>query len=1334
MDLDSLALLPPRKEQMLERVGLYFNLPERAIICIECGFAIDPKRVVRHPGDKHNIARSARRGLKPLISSLSLLDIDQLPRRPDGSNPHPHLAIQKASACKHCGLRSISEKVLQLHISNDHRDKLQFTAQRKRYWMRDHIQEGLWLQSWAARDIQRSWIVSGGEALDQRFFSNHLLLEACPDPIKDLAQQLCAEEHTHLAVQRGAQRAYEPGMPTTSTLMTNWMRRTGWQAIFGDARRDILVSLVQLPCTIADQALHLGTLGDETLYSPARDERRLVLVVAALDRLLDQCGDTVRRTDVCVRRWLRGRFPDHPYKAPFELVSSAASEQLYRKEMKRCLCFWLRLWRLPSPTIKKIIGRGLAKTQCQALKQLWLDPVWEAESLINLNSIHQGYSEENGYNDSEEEWEEEESDADDDDDDETKSDIEDGEVDWSTDDSASHQSSDDGLDAPPDDPAVDVILRFCYATVTEDFLDGTASSTMLIYFSAVRGLSSPNGDEYLPPHRFTPILSRLIYCIRLISLEAVLPCLSHNYIGIASRPRYQHLETLNALRQCHLCDGTLSPMGEFLSLLSYGNVLRRSQGPAFLFEWSADGEVLSWDGSHHLSMENFRGLAHRVFEAASAQSKRLMYNWEPADIDLGNIRDRISTTTPGYSFLSDSANKLSDSYLDLFLRACISPIDGLLQRQGKDQSTWDLRAAQAYLDAHDELIKTLMVLCNIDGGQCSRISELLALEHCNTSSRQRGICIWGARICSISRHHKARLTTNKEFYVARFFSPRVSQLIFRYLVYIRPVSKMILRKCFHYIQDITLLFHPISQMGSRIRPWTTATFTNKLRHYCNEAPGVPPGIGVQLYRQISIAITERHLRAVATPFNRFDDVTGAADADVAYAWQSGHRPTQRYSTYGLDGAFPDQLQPALLRIYSKISSHWHVFLWGDRQGIETIQGEIEVEDTMRIIRREGQLPYEQRQEHAESLATLIEPYESQGQTENTLSDSNSNIRAALTPPNDDTGSESSIRLGDPGSSGMVEPDLQSLNADASQYPSIGPFKYLAEWNLVKCNIGLVASEVIGHTKHHGEIGRQQAKAIDQMVKANPSIIPDQAGLKEWSGPSPYIKPIAQLKPPKQDMLGCDECTYVVQEPRRMQEHCRIEHGWVNDWKKGGDVIRRAQEERQPVPWRKGVRCQRLCNWGHGKQWFEVGRGANEPIKPGPIEGNEWDAVAQAFSRMHEEDKQAFETEAKAEIKQVDDKNEMDRWLRRCRWADHLQYVRKAQLQKTLEPVRDNEPVLQRIYEVLDHMLENTYYAANQYQPRSAELFKIKHKEASVTTSTPFQGLMEMDSWARYKAH
>lgn len=140
--------------------------------------------------------------------------------------------------------------------------------------------------------------------------------------------------------------------------MTNWMRRTGWETIFEKAHRGFLVALLELPRPCSGP-LVLFTSSDAIIESSEKDEMKLYRIVAALDRLFDRCGDTVRHTDVSIRRWLRGMLPDRPYKAPFELVAKSQSEKQYRRLLKRCVCFWIRFWRLPRQDTKRLTGRAL---------------------------------------------------------------------------------------------------------------------------------------------------------------------------------------------------------------------------------------------------------------------------------------------------------------------------------------------------------------------------------------------------------------------------------------------------------------------------------------------------------------------------------------------------------------------------------------------------------------------------------------------------------------------------------------------------------------------------------------------------------------------------------------------------------------------------------------------------------------------------------------------------------------------------------------------------------------------------------------------------------------
>jgi hypothetical protein len=184
----------------------------------------------------------------------------------------------------------------------------------------------------------------------------------------------------------------------------------------------------------------------------------------------------------------------------------------------------------------------------------------------------------------------------------------------------------------------------------------------------------------------------------------------------------------------------------------------------------------------------------------------------------------------------------------------------------------------------------------------------------------RNLCHDG-HVMYITRHSKARQATNQEFQVARYLCPDDSILLAMYLIYVRPFADMLHRKCHGREQDRRLLFAAADQPH---RPWGADVLTKALKSLTLDVCGA--AFGVQVYRRVSIAVTERHIKSLSQPFNRYDDKSPYADIEVAFAWQSGYRPMQRGISYGIDAAYPDLLQPALLRVYKWASTEWHRFL------------------------------------------------------------------------------------------------------------------------------------------------------------------------------------------------------------------------------------------------------------------------------------------------------------------------------------------------------------------------------------------------------------------------
>ncbi|KAM0722087.1 hypothetical protein Q7P37_003013 [Cladosporium fusiforme] len=271
----------------------------------------------------------------------------------------------------------------------------------------------------------------------------------------------------------------------------------------------------------------------------------------------------------------------------------------------------------------------------------------------------------------------------------------------------------------------------------------------------------------------------MIHSARLICLEAALPRHNHSYVGWNARPRTGQLDKLNSVRERFMCLGSQAPLGELLSLRSYGRAFSRTDGPSFRVRWSDDGETVSWaDGKLRLS--EFRSFAQRAVDSADEFLREMMYGMRPR-FDLTRFRDDMSVTKQGYSFVQDPRNDLATKYLDLSSQACLDSENGLMS--GK---SWNLKAVRHYLDRDHELLKQLALIMYLSGGQAPRAPELFSIECENGPATSRGLYIYDGALCYVTRHSKSRRTTNEEFQVARYLPPRAGQLLVAYLIYVRP--------------------------------------------------------------------------------------------------------------------------------------------------------------------------------------------------------------------------------------------------------------------------------------------------------------------------------------------------------------------------------------------------------------------------------------------------------------------------------------------------------------------------------------------------------------------
>ncbi|KAL6229242.1 hypothetical protein BDW75DRAFT_245912, partial [Aspergillus navahoensis] len=322
-------------------------------------------------------------------------------------------------------------------------------------------------------------------------------------------------------------------------------------------------------------------------------------------------------------------------------------------------------------------------------------------------------------------------------------------------------------------------------------------------------------------------------------------------------------------------------------------------------------------GELSITLPAFRALPEYFLQEAEILCESLLLSLQP-QVQLETVQDSFTDCRAAQSFVRNPANGLRGQYFRLVQAATLDP-----QYQLISEGAWRGEGIHQYLVHHEQLLEFIAGVTITTGRQMPRLKELQGIEYTNSASTERAIYIYQATLLYLIRHNKSKWHSRKEFIIARFLPPRAGRILFLYLVYIRPFAEMLCREQGFQTCSETgnqLLFWSLLQR----RAWTPKNFYHIITTATQKVWGQTAN--PRQYRQLSIGITEKHVRGAQLAIDLTDDTTPDANPDVVYAWQSGHRPRERAQTYGLDGAFPTKLQPALLRAYARASHAWHEFL------------------------------------------------------------------------------------------------------------------------------------------------------------------------------------------------------------------------------------------------------------------------------------------------------------------------------------------------------------------------------------------------------------------------
>jgi hypothetical protein len=167
-------------------------------------------------------------------------------------------------------------------------------------------------------------------------------------------------------------------------------------------------------------------------------------------------------------------------------------------------------------------------------------------------------------------------------------------------------------------------------------------------------------------------------------------------------------------------------------------------------------------------------------------------------------------------------------------------------------------------------------------GQPPRIRELLSLAVENSPCAIRGIFVWNGSVAYALRHHKAKRSTNQEFHVVRFLPARLSVVVVKHLVCIRRLAALLRREQSGSTNPMESNEQKNLLFQHQGKPWAPTRITKRVGTASKQVWS--RGVNARVYRQLAIGITEKHVREVHSPFNRYDDTSSDADLNVAFAW------------------------------------------------------------------------------------------------------------------------------------------------------------------------------------------------------------------------------------------------------------------------------------------------------------------------------------------------------------------------------------------------------------------------------------------------------------------
>ena len=249
-----------------------------------------------------------------------------------------------------------------------------------------------------------------------------------------------------------------------------------------------------------------------------------------------------------------------------------------------------------------------------------------------------------------------------------------------------------------------------------------------------------------------------------------------------------------------------------------------------------------------------------------------------------------------------------------------------------------------------------------------------------------------------------------------------------------------------------------------------------------------------------------------------------------------------------------------------------------------------------------------------------------------------------------------------------------------------------------CAYAVVPKQVDAHlSKSHRTLSKRDRRNLAAQVAAREYLATEPTQVVY---PKPKDGPVQGL-PVWRDGFRCDSveehgvsCDFVCRTIYRIQQHCKVQHGWVNAQRRGGD--KRAQHLHSPNKlWETDVACQQFFRVPGWKRYFQVDAGSSsEGVPRQPARGSVEDKRRQFFQTQEQRVEEA-QRDAADRARRVqgfaDHRSTVVPWLRETGIADHIRGLSKDEIRTAIAlPEQGREPILHDIIRELDSLLHEAH--------------------------------------------